>query len=478
VIIMNPDQLQTASLRANPQGAAISRILAAALDAVEPAAAVRRFLHREGDDLTIGEQRYDLARYERVLLVGMGKAGAPMARAAAEVLGERLSGGVVVVKEGHSETTTDDRRPTTDEESICAHPLTRSPAHPFMLIESGHPIPDERGVEGARRIASLLADTTERDLVIALISGGGSALLTLPAPGIALADLQALTRELLACGASINEINTLRKHLDQVKGGGLARMAQPAALATLILSDVVGNPLDVIASGPAVPDPTTFADAYAILERYGVVERIPPPIVAQLRSGMAGAVAETPKQGDQLFARVQNLIIGSNILAADAALAAAQAEGFNTLLLTSYLQGEAREVGRALAAVAREIAATGRPLPRPACLVAGGETTVTLRGDGVGGRNQELALAAVADLAGLDNVLLVTLATDGGDGPTDAAGAVVTGASLGQAQRLGLDPAAHLARNDSYRFFAALGDLLQPGSTQTNVDDLTFVFAL
>jgi glycerate 2-kinase len=227
-----------------------------------------------------------------------------------------------------------------------------------------------------------------------------------------------------------------------------------------------------------VPDPTTFADAYAILGRYGVVERIPPPIVAQLRSGMAGAVAETPKQGDQLFARVQNLIVGSNILAADAALAAAQAEGFNTLLLTSYLQGEAREVGRALAAVAREIAATGRPLPRPACLVAGGETTVTLRGDGVGGRNQELALAAVADLAGLDNVLLVTLATDGGDGPTDAAGAVVTGASLGQAQRLGLDPAAHLARNDSYRFFAALGDLLQPGSTQTNVDDLTFVFAL
>jgi len=290
--------------------------------------------------------------------------------------------------------------------------------------------------------------------------------------------MQALTRELLACGASINEINTLRKHLDQVKGGGLARMAQPAALATLVLSDVVGDPLDVIASGPTVPDPTTFADAYAILERYGIVERIPPPIVAHLCRGIAGAVAETPKAGDALFERVQNLIIGSNRQAAEGALEAAQAEGFNAMLLTTYLQGEAREVGRVLAALAREIAATGRPVSRPACVVAGGETTVTLRGDGMGGRNQELALATAADLAGLRDVLLVTLATDGGDGPTDAAGAVVTGATLDQARGLGLDPAAQLARNDAYPFFAALGDLLRPGPTQTNVNDLTFVFAL
>jgi glycerate 2-kinase len=475
---MNPELLQTTSLRATPSGAAITRILAAALDAVEPAAAVRRFLRRAGDDLYVGEQRYDLARYERVLLIGVGKAGAPMARAAAEVLGERLAAGVVVVKEGHATTTTDDRRPTTDQGASSAHPLTRSPAHPLTLIEAGHPIPDQRGVGGARRVGELLAGAGKRDLVIALISGGGSALLTLPAHGVSLADMQALTRELLACGATINQINTLRKHLDQVKGGGLARMAHPAALATLVLSDVVGDPLDVIASGPTVPDPTAFADAYGILERYDIVERVPPAILAHLRRGMSGAVAETPKPGDPLFERVQNLIVGSNRQAAEGALAAARAEGFSTLLLTTYLQGEAREAGRVLGAVARELAATGRPVPRSACIVAGGETTVTLRGDGMGGRNQELALAAVADLAGLRDVILVTLATDGGDGPTDAAGAVVTGATLDQARGLGLNPAAHLARNDAYPFFAALGDLLRPGPTQTNVNDLTFVFAL
>ncbi len=469
---MNPDLLLTNCLRAAPWGAAVARILAAALGAVDPAAAVHRHLHRAGDLLRAGDQTYDLRADQRVFVVGAGKAGAPMARAAAEVLNDRLTDGVMVVK-GYDEGA----QGRGGAGATVSPPVTPSPRHPVTLVEAGHPIPDERGVAGARRIAQLLEQATERDLVIALISGGGSALLTLPAAGIGLAELQTLTSILLRCGANINEINTLRKHLDQVKGGGLARLAHPASVITLVLSDVVGNPLDVIGSGPTVPDTSSFADAYAVLERYGVVADAPAPIVDRLRQGMAGQIAETPKPGDPRFARVHNLIVGSNLQAAEAALAAARATGFNTLLLTTYLQAEAREAGRMLAAIARELASSGHPLPRPACIVVGGETTVTLRGTGRGGRNQELALAAVADLAGLPDLALVALATDGGDGPTDAAGAVVTGATLDRARALGLDPAAHLARNDSYPFFAALGDLLRPGPTETNVNDLAFVFA-
>jgi glycerate 2-kinase len=469
---MNPGSFWTTSFRDTPWGERVTRILAAALDAVDPAAAVRRFLHRDGNLLHVGEQVYDLAKYERVFLVGVGKAGTPMARAAAEVLGDRIAGGVVVVKEGHSDSSTGNLLPGAVEGSS---PVA---GRPWSVIESAHPIPDARSVEGAQRVADLLAQTTERDLVVAVISGGGSALLTLPASGLTLADLQALTGALLRCGANINEVNTLRKHLDQVKGGGLARMAHPATLVTLILSDVVGSPLDVIASGPTVPDPTTFAEAYALLERYGIVASVPPPVVEHLRRGVAGEVEETLKPGDMRFERVQNLIVASNAQAAEAALAVARTEGFNTLLLTTYLQGEAREVGRVLAAVARELAAAGRPLPGPACIVAGGETTVTLRGNGMGGRNQELALATVADLAGLPGIALVTLATDGGDGPTNAAGAVVTGATLQRARQRGLDPHTYLARNDAYPFFDALGDLLRPGPTQTNVNDLVFMFKL
>jgi hydroxypyruvate reductase len=471
---MNPDLLLTDSLRAAPWGSAVARIMAAALDAVDPAAAIHRYLRRDGSLLHAGERTYDLRHYQRVFVVGAGKAGTPMARAAAEIVGDQLAGGVVLVKSygdaeiENAELKVQNERPR-DQFSILNSQ--------FSIVPAGHPIPDERGVAGARRIARLLDQTTERDLVIALISGGGSALLTLPAEGIGLAELQALTNILLRCGANINEINTLRKHLDQAKGGGLARLAQPASVLTLVLSDVIGSPLDVIGSGPTVPDTSSFGDAYAVLERYDVVADTPAPIVDRLRRGMAGQIAETPKPGDQQFARVQNLIVGSNPQAAAAALGAARAAGFNTLLLTTFLQAEAREAGRVLAAVARELADSGQPLARPACLIAGGETTVTLRGAGRGGRNQELALAAVPDLAGLPDVALVALATDGGDGPTDAAGAVATGATLARANALGLDPAAHLARNDAYPFFEALGDLLKPGPTETNVNDLAFVFA-
>jgi len=475
---MNPDLLLTNSLRASPYGTTVTRILAAALGAVDPAAAVQRYLLRDGDMLHAGDQTYDLRAYERVFVVGTGKAGVPMARAAAELLGDRLAGGVVVVK-GYGDGRIENRVPSgrlkmQKEQSAAQFSISNSQ---FSIIEACHPIPDERGVAGARRIAQLLEQATERDLVLALISGGGSALLTLPAEAITLAELQSLTNILLRCGANINEINTLRKHLDQVKGGGLARLAHPATMITLVLSDVVGNPLDVIGSGPTVPDTSSFADAYAVLERYDVVADAPAPIVERLRSGMSGQIAETLKPSDPRFARVHNLIVGSNLQAAEAALAAARAAGFNTLLLTTFLQAEAREAGRMLAAIARELADSGHPLPRPACIIAGGETTVTLRGSGRGGRNQELALAAVADMAGLPELALVALGTDGGDGPTDAAGAAVTGTTFDRARALGLDPAAHLARNDAYPFFDTLGDLLKPGPTATNVNDLAFVFA-
>lgn len=458
---------QHETLKTAPWGGAVARILAAALQAVEPGEAVRRQASRLGDRLIIAGREYDLGRFRGVWIVGAGKAGAPMARSMAAVLGDRLAGGLVIVKEGHlGETGGSLQSPSASPGSEKLH-----------WVEAGHPLPDERGVAGAAQIAALLANLGGDDLVICLISGGGSALMVSPAPGVALADLQALTQSLLASGASIDEINTLRKHLEQLKGGGLARLAAPAHLVTLILSDVVGDPLDVIASGPTVPDPTTFADAWAVVERYGLQDRLPAGLADHLRRGCRGELPETPKPGDPLFERVQNVIIGSNLGAAQAALRQAQAEGFHTLLLTSQLQGEARQAGRFLAAILRQVDASGQPLPRPACLAAGGETTVTLRGDGLGGRNQELALGAVCDLAGLDSVALVALATDGGDGPTDAAGAIVTGQTLGRARQLGLDPAHFLARNDAYRFFDPLGDLIRTGPTHTNVTDLAFLFA-
>lgn len=414
-------------------------------------------MRRNENLLTIGEHSCDLDTFDRVFLVGAGKAGAPMARAAAAVLGDRLTAGLVIIKEGH-------------REAEAASPVCE-------IVEAGHPLPDQRGVQATQRIAALLDRVGERDLVITLISGGGSALLTLPVPGVSLADLQQLTSALLACGATIHELNTLRKHLDQLKGGGMARRAVPATLVTLILSDVVGNPLDIIASGPTVPDSSTFSDAWALLERYALLDTIPESIRAHLQLGIAGRIAETPRADDRCFDRVSNLLVGSNQQAAEAAMRMAQQAGFNTMLLTTQLQGEAREVGRVVAAIGRQLATSNTPLSRPACIIAGGETTVTLRGAGKGGRNQELALAAVAGLAGLPNITLITLATDGGDGPTDAAGAVVTGATWQRAQARGLDPADYLARNDAYHFFAALGDLVKTGPTRTNVNDLLFLFA-
>jgi len=431
----------------------IVTILEAALDAVDPRAAVQRHLCREREELHVGNAVYDLRHYEHIYVVGAGKAGAPMAQAVEQVLGDRITAGHVNVKYGHT-----------------------LPTRVIELSEAGHPIPDQAGMAGAERIAALVGNAGENDLVVCLISGGGSALMTLPVDGITLADVKMLTDALLRRGATINEINTIRKHLERTKGGNLARLAYPAQVVTLILSDVVGNPLDVIASGPTVPDSSSFGEAFRLLGRYDLLMEAPPAIVNHLRRGAEGALPETPKPGDGVFEKTQNLIVASNDIAARAAEKAAISMGFNTLLLTTYLEGESREVAKVLTAVAREIVTSGRPVPRPACVIVGGETTVTVKGHGKGGRNQEMALMASICIEGLEDVAIVCLATDGTDGPTDASGALADGDTLRRAAALGLDPWAYLDDNDSYHFFQALDDLLLTGPTNTNVNDLMFVF--
>ncbi|MBM3146143.1 MAG: glycerate kinase [Chloroflexi bacterium] len=466
---MHPDRFLTTSLRSSPHGERVTRILAAAINAVDPANAAAKYLKRHNEQLDVGEQRYDLNAFRRVFLIGFGKASLSMARTAIQILGDKLTRGILITKAHQNQLPLDN--------------------HQLVIVKAGHPIPDERGVEGAKLIIELLQKTKPNDLVIFLISGGGSALLTAPVPEVPLADLQTLNKLLLSCGADISEVNTLRKHLSQVKGGGLARLAHPAQVISLILSDVIGDPLDVIASGPTVPDPTTYSAALGIIEKYKLTRDMPSSILAHLWAGTSGEIPETPKKDDPVFERTQNIIVGNNLEAAQAAREQARQEGFNTLLLTTRLKGEARQIGPALAAIARQIVETGDPIPQPACIIAGGETTVTLNSPspremrefggevGLGGRNQELALSAVADLAGLQDVFLIAMATDGDDGLTDAAGAVVSGETSSQANLRGLNHAKFLARNDAYHFFDPLGDLLKPGLTMTNVNDLVFIFA-
>jgi hydroxypyruvate reductase len=366
-----------------------------------------------------------------------------MTAAVASLLGERITEGVVVTGYGQG-----------------VQRLAGGSA--VQGIEAGHPLPDENSVRGARRVVDLAQRATARDLFLCLISGGGSALLTLPVPDLDVADLRALTETLLRAGATIHEVNTVRKHLSQVKGGQLARLVAPASCVTLVLSDVVGDALDVIASGPTAPDRSTRADARAVLARYHLSDRAP-------------LLRETPKPGDTLFEGVQHVVVGSNRLAARAAVEEAEGRGYRALLLGTYVEGEAREVGRVTAALAKSVRAQGDPIAPPACLVWGGETTVTVRGEGAGGRNQELALAAALALEGWAGVLLMALATDGVDGPTDAAGALVTGETAAAAREAGLDARAFLARNDSYHFFERAGGLIRTGPTGTNVNDLLVV---
>jgi hydroxypyruvate reductase len=372
-----------------------------------------------------------------------------MAQAAERALGKRIAGGWINTKDGH------------------LAPLRR-----ITLHEASHPVPDARGVEGAKRIAQIASEAGEGDLLLCLISGGGSALLPLPLEPVTLEEKQEATRLLLACGATIHEINAVRKHLSAIKGGRLARLAQPAHVLALLLSDVIGDPLDVIASGPTAPDSSTFATAWAVIEKYGLQDKIPPRARQILQAGLAGELEETPKPGDACFARTRNLVVGSNRIAVDAAAREARELGYRPLVLSTTIEGETRDIALMHAAIAREILSTGRPARPPVCVISGGETTVTLRGQGLGGRNQEFALAAALALEGLAGVLAFSAGTDGTDGPTPAAGAMADGATVARAAALGLDARRMLAANDSYHFFEPLGDLVMTGPTGTNVMDV------
>ncbi|PKO13756.1 MAG: glycerate kinase [Chloroflexi bacterium HGW-Chloroflexi-10] len=432
----------SASILAHPKSEVIQRILSAAIQAVEPGNAIANFVQRRGALLTVDDVDYDLDAYRHVYVLAIGKASQAMTKALVRILGDYLTCGWVIPKHAYHET---DPR------------LTVQPG--------GHPLPDENSLAAGNLLVQASQSFSVEDLVFCLVSGGGSALVTAPYPGITLQDMQDLTRELLACGARIDEINTLRRHLDQVKGGGLAKLAAPAQIVSLILSDVVGSPLEAIASGPTVADPSSVQDALDVIDRYHLGGSIPAVIQHHLIAG-----SETPKPGDKLFERVQNVLVGSNELAARAAARQAYLDGIEPVLLGSEWQGEARFVAVQI------IAELTENTNSPVCLIAGGETTVTLHGKGKGGRNQELALAAVPVLNGKKDVLLVTLATDGEDGPTDAAGAVVTGETMARGLVLGLDVYEYLSENDAYHYFEALGDLIKPGPTGTNVNDLTFLF--
>lgn len=427
-------------------------IITAALTAADPQHSVQRFLKRDGDVLRVGEMSYLLPDFRRVVILGFGKASTAMAEAAQTVLGDWLSGGLVVTKYGHSRS------------------LER-----IEVVEAGHPLPDEEAVRGAMGLLRYVGTTTPDDLIIALVSGGGSALLTLPVDGVSLVDLQVVNAELLRSGASIHQINTIRKHLSRVKGGNLARWLFPAKIISLVLSDVVGNDIDVIASGPFSPDPTTFDAAWEILVAYGLENKFPSSVLEYLQRGIRMEIPETPKQGDPSFHDVQTLIIGDNRSAALAAVERVRALGFETRLLTTSLQGEARNVGREIVEEHLVRASTANDRAGPVALILGGETTVTVLGDGKGGRNQELTLSAAIAMneIGLMRTRLISFATDGGDGPTEAAGAVADSASVARAERLGLDAGDHLSRSDSFSFFSALDDLVVTGPTGTNVNDIT-----
>jgi hydroxypyruvate reductase len=413
----------------------------AALAAGDVAPLVTRIVRREGDQLLIADRPCP----PRVVVVGCGKASGAMALAVEGVLGDRIVEGLVVVKDGYT-----------------------APTRRIRLVEAGHPVPDARGEAAALEMIERVRRAGADDLVLFLVSGGGSALMPAPAPPVTLAEKQETTRLLLGAGATINELNAVRKHLSLLKGGQLARAAAPAPVVSLILSDVVGDPLDVIASGPTAPDRSTFAEALAVLQRRGVAARVPPPVRERLAAGAAGDIEETPKPGDRLFDHVRNIVIGNNALVVDAAAAEARRLGYRAELLTRSLQGEARDV-------ARQLIARARALPSGTCLIAGGETTVTVRGRGRGGRCQELALAAAVELRPEDALLVLAGGTDGTDGPTDAAGGIADAGTVARGERGGRSARVALDDNDAYTFLSAAGDLLRSGPTNTNLLDLYLV---
>ncbi len=422
-----------------------------AIESADPSSKMRSRVRIDGECLKIGTYELDLSEVGKIIVVGGGKASGNMAEVFEEIFGDRITSGVVNVPEGTASVY-----------------RTRK----IKLVEAGHPLPTRAGVKGAEEMINLVSDLEPQDLVVCLLSGGGSALITLPAEGISLDELRETTQLLLKSGAMIQEVNAVRKHLSRIKGGQLAKAAHPARVITLLISDVVGDRLDTIASGPTYPDPMTFSDALAVIEKYGLIEKAPKNILKHLKKGAEEKVPETPKPGGKYFLNTFYEIIASNADAIRAAMEVGKSHGFNVSILTTTMQGEAREVGAHLATIAKGVIEASKPVSRPALLISGGETTVTVKGEGIGGRNQELVLSAAIGISGLGNATVASFSTDGIDGPTDAAGAVADSFTLEKARHLKLDPVLHLERNDSHSFFKEIGDLLITGPTRTNVMDI------
>ena len=432
------------------------RIFKAALAAVDPHQSVRRVLSRDNHALMLQQDetalRFDLGEVDRLHVVGCGKASALMARAVEELVGDRITSGLVAVKYGH----------TLPEKAPLAH---------IRIVEAGHPEPDAAGLHHAKETVEILEGSSERDLVVALISGGGSALWPVPTPPITLEEMMHLTRQLLASGADIHEINAVRKHVSQIKGGLAARAAHPAQVLVLLMSDVIGDRLDSIASGPFVPDTTTFGEALEILERHGLGTEIPVSIQYHLWAGMAGKIPETPKPGDAVFERVTHCVCASNSQALSAARLEAEAMGFEVEILDQPIDGDVGAASRTFCERLGQIAVQGTE--RPACLIGGGEPTVILGSSpGRGGRNQQFALASAFEIQGKERVTVLSCGTDGTDGPTDAAGAVVDGTTIERCRSLGLDPHAALSMHDAYPLLEKSGDLVKTGPTHSNVMDI------
>ncbi len=457
-MIIKPEKFATRSLRSSPWGHDICRVLAAAIQSADAGNCVKNKVSLEAEKLNIPDLSFDLSVYRRIFVIGAGKAVVPMAEAVVEILGNRIYSGLVITKDGY----------------LGAHNTLQQ--NHIKVIQAGHPLPDQRNLAASSQLINQGQNLSRDDLVICLISGGGSSLMMRPSSGLSLKDIRETTSLSLSCGASITEINTVRKHLDELKGGGLAKLLFPATLISLILSDVIGDNLDMVASGPMVADPTTYADAQLVLKKYQIWDHVPSSVRTHLTAGIDRVIPETVKPGDPVLNNVHNVLVGNNTDALLAAVQAAKDIGLRAELLPIPLQGEASLVGQAIIEHVKSLLASYKNTEQPACFVAGGETTVIIRGNGKGGRNQELALGAVKSLSSTDQMMLVSLTTDGGDGPTDAAGAVATSQTYSLGLEKGLDPDEYMMKNDSYNYFDQLGDLIKIGPTMTNVNDLLFIF--
>jgi hydroxypyruvate reductase len=425
----------------------LNQLQNAALSAVDPQQIIQTSVSLKDDTLLVYDTAFPLTPSGKILIIGAGKAGIPMARGFEQVLGNRITDGLVAVPM-----------------------LVENSSNRIELIVGGHPLPDEGSIEAGNKVRKLLETTHREDLVIVLISGGGSALLEQPEEGVTLSDLQVMNDLLIRNGVPIQEINTVRRQLSRIKGGGLAKMAAPAKTIALILSDVIGDSLNDVASGPTIDDQASAIEALIILDKYHLTEMVPEEIILVLKLNLE----QDNHLQKEFLVSVWNFLIGNNKIAADAAKRAALDLGFQTYVVTTIMRGEAREVGRVVATLVKCLRDGAQVASRPICLILGGETTVTVRGNGVGGRNQELALAASIELAGTDNLAMMTLATDGVDGPTSSAGALVTGETLRRARKKGLYAQKFLENNDSHVFFTQLGDTISTGPTGTNVNDLVF----